>query len=60
MIKNVYTSEEVIDFVWELSQDNMNASYPRINSIEELKEELEKALNVKNRNIIAYYQNDVL
>ncbi len=60
MIKNVYTSEEVIDFIWELSQDNIHASYPRINSIEELKGELEKALNEKNRNIIAYYQNDVL
>lgn len=31
MIKNVYTSEEVIDFIWELSQDNIHASYPRIN-----------------------------
>lgn len=60
MIKEIYTCEEVIEFVWELSQDNMHASYPRINSIEELKEDLEKALNEKNRNIIACYRNNVL
>ncbi len=60
MIKEIYTCEEVIEFVWELSKDNLHASYPRIKSIEELKEDLEKALNEKNRNIIACYRNNVL
>ena len=60
MIKTIYRLEEVIDFAWELSKNNLYASYPRTNSIGKLKEGLEKALNLENRNIIACYQQDVL
>jgi GNAT superfamily N-acetyltransferase len=60
MIKTIYRKEDVIDFAWELSHNNLHASYPRINSIDELKEELEKALNMENRSIISYYHQDVL
>jgi GNAT superfamily N-acetyltransferase len=60
MIKEIQRLDEVIDFVWELSQNKLHASYPRINSIEKLKEELEKAINLENRNIIAYYHQDIL
>lgn len=42
MIKTIDRVEEIINFAWELSQDNLCASYPRINSIKELKEEFEK------------------
>jgi GNAT superfamily N-acetyltransferase len=60
MIKPISNIDEVMDFAWELSRNNLHASYPRINSIEELKEELEKAMNLENRNIIACYHQDVL
>lgn len=60
MIKTIYRLEEVIDFAWELSRNNLYASYPRINSMEELKEDLEKAINSEERNIIACYHQDVL
>ncbi len=60
MIKTIYRIEEVIDFAWELSRNNLYASYPRINSIEEIKEELEKAINLESRNIIACYHQDIL
>lgn len=60
MIKKIKRLDEIIDFTWELSQNKLHASYPRINSIEELKEELEKAINLNNSNIIAYYHQDAL
>ncbi len=60
MIKTVQKLEEVIDFVWELSQDKLYASYPRLNLIENLKKEIEKAINKENFNIIACYQQNVL
>lgn len=60
MIKTIYRLEEISDFAWELSQNNLHASYPRINSIEEIKEEIEKAINLENRNIVACYHQDVL
>lgn len=60
MIKTIHSLDEVMDFAWELSQNNLHASYPRINSIEELKGELEKAINLENRNIIGYYDQEVL
>lgn len=60
MIKTIKRLEGVIDFAWYLSKSNLYASYPRINSIDGLKEELEKAINLENRNIIAYYHQDVL
>lgn len=60
MIKKIYRVEEVMDFAWELSQNDLYASYPRINSIEEIKKELERAINLEERNIIAYYHQNVL
>lgn len=60
MIKTIQRLDEVMDFAWELSQNKFHASYPRINSIDELKEELEKAINLENRSIIAYYHQNVL
>lgn len=60
MIKKIYRVEEVMDFAWELSQNDLYASYPRRNSIEEIKKELERAINLEERNIIAYYHQNVL
>lgn len=60
MIKTVENIDEVVDFAWELSQNALHASYPRINSIEVLKKEFEKAINLKNYNILGYYHQDVL
>lgn len=60
MIKTVCRVEEVIDFVWELSQNNLYASYPRIQSREKTKETMEKAINADNDNVIACYHENVL
>lgn len=60
MIKTIHTLEEVIDFAWELSRNNLYASFPRRNSIEDLKKELENAINRDNHNVIAYYDLDKL
>ncbi|SHJ87624.1 Acetyltransferase (GNAT) family protein [Hathewaya proteolytica DSM 3090] len=60
MIKEIYRAEEVVDFAWELSHNDLYASYPRRNSIEEIKKELERAINSENRNIIAYYNQNIL
>ena len=60
MIKTIQRVDEVMDFTWELNQNKLYASYPRFNSKEKLKDELEKAINLENRNIIAYYHQDVL
>jgi ribosomal protein S18 acetylase RimI-like enzyme len=60
MIKTIQNLDEVMDFAWDLSRDNFHASYPRINSMEELKVELERAINLEDRSIIACYHQDVL
>lgn len=60
MIKTVCRLEEVIDFVWELSQNNLYASYPRRKSLKDIKEEIEKAISLDNKNIIACYDENVL
>ncbi|WP_066501319.1 hypothetical protein [Abyssisolibacter fermentans] len=60
MIKTIYRFEEVIDFAWELSQNNLHASYPRRKSVKEIKEDIEKAINADNENIVAcYHQNEL-
>ena len=51
MIKTVQRVDEIIDFAWELSQNKLHASYPRVDSIEELKEELLKA-NILRKKIL--------
>lgn len=60
MIKTIHKLEEVIDFAWELSQDDLYASYHRIKSIKEIKEKMEKAISADNENIIACYDENVL
>lgn len=60
MIKTIYKFEEVIDFVWELSQNNLHASYPRRKSMNDIKENIKRAIHSDNRNIVACYQEDVL
>lgn len=60
MIKTIYRIEEVIDFVWELSQTDSYASYPRRTSMKDIKEVIERAINSDNRNIVACYKENVL
>lgn len=60
MIKTVYKFEEVIDFAWELSQNNLHASYLRKESIKDIEEEFKKAISLDNKNIIAYYHQNIL
>lgn len=60
MIKTICNIEDVIDFAWELSQDNLNASYPRKESIIELKEYIEKFVSDDSKNVLACYHQGVL
>ncbi|WP_461614758.1 hypothetical protein [Clostridium sp. Marseille-QA1073] len=60
MIKTVYKFEEVIDFAWELSQNNLHASYPIRKSMNDIKKNIERAIHSNNRNIVACYKEDVL
>jgi hypothetical protein len=60
MIEAIYSSEEVIDFAWELSQDDLYASYARIKSMKELESEIQRALREDNYNIVACYNQNVL
>lgn len=58
MIKAIYGVEEVFHFVWELSQNDLYAGYPRKKSMTELKECIERAIHADSENIVAcYYQN---
>lgn len=60
MIKTIHNAEEIIYFAWGLSQDNLNASYPRKESIIELKEYIKKFIDDDSKNVIASYQQGVL
>lgn len=60
MIKNIYESDKVIDFVWKMSQNKEYSSYPRRDTLDEVREDIEKAISQKNNNIIAYYNKDLL
>lgn len=60
MIKLVEKLEEVLDFAWELSQDELYASYHRLKSREKVKEYIEEAINSKVNKIIASYHDNVL
>ncbi len=60
MIKTVNKLDEVIDFAWELCQDDLYASYHRLSSIEKVKEYIERAMNSEFERIIAYYRQNVL
>lgn len=60
MIKTVQNLDEAMEFAWELSQNKLYASYPRQNSIDELKEEVEKSIKSEIFNIIAFYYKNEL
>lgn len=60
MIKIINHTEDILDFAWELCQDDLFASYHRVSSIKELKDAIEKAIYRENERIIACYQNEVL
>jgi ribosomal protein S18 acetylase RimI-like enzyme len=60
MIKRIYRIEEVFDFVWELSQNDFYAGYPRKKSMTEIKESIERAIHANSENIIACYHQNVL
>lgn len=60
MIKIVKNTEEVIDFVCELSQSDLHASYPRRTTMKDVKYVIERAISSENREIVAFYEQDVL
>ncbi|MEG0309108.1 MAG: hypothetical protein RR636_14275 [Clostridium sp.] len=60
MIKIIYRLEDVIEFAWELSQNNLHASYPRRKSMKKIKDEMERAISSDRENVIAYYNQNVL
>lgn len=60
MIKTIINTEEIIDFVWKLSQIDLYASYPRRTTMKDIKEVIERTISSDNRNIIACYQENVL
>lgn len=60
MIKRVKSLDEVIDFAWELSQNDLYASYHRLRSLEKVKEYIERAINSNIERIIACYHQDKL
>lgn len=60
MIKIVQKLDEVLDFAWKLSQDDLYASYHRLKSKERVKEYIERAIEKENEKIIAYYNENIL
>lgn len=60
MIKEINNLEVVIDFALELSENELYASYPRKESRTAIKNVLEKAIESKEENIIAYYRENTL
>lgn len=60
MIKVINKVEEVIDFVWNFSEDDFYASYPRIKSLGHIKKDLQRAISRDNENVIAYYKDNML
>ena len=57
MIKVVKELDEVLDFAWELSQNDLYASYHRLRSKEKVQEYIEKAIGSDIERIIACYQD---
>lgn len=60
MIKKITELSEVFDFVWELSQNDLYAGYPRKKPKHEIKASIEKAIKADSQDIIAYYNQNVL
>lgn len=60
MIKRMKCVDEVIDFVWEVSRTRSKGSYPRIETKDELENELKQALQSETKQVIGCYQSGVL
>lgn len=60
MIKAIHETEHIIDFSWDLSNNSLSASYPRVESREELQKRLERAIGADHERIIAYYIDGVV
>ncbi|GEM_PF-282351 len=60
MIKNIKDIDEVLDLAWQLSMDESSASFPRMNSKEEVKAQVKRAIAGNNYNIIASYYENIL
>lgn len=60
MIKIIKDIEDILDFSWKLTRDDKNASYPRPDSIAELKEFINPYINDSDKEALGYYENDKL
>lgn len=60
MIKEVKEINEVLDFAWNICKDNTKSSYPKYKTKEDLKSNIERAINSDIRKIIACYKNNEL
>lgn len=60
MIKAINEREKVMNYAWNLCKDDLHTSYPRLNSIEKVKEHIEKAIDFEYEKIIACYRRDAL
>ncbi len=60
MIKIINKVEEILDFEWNLSQEDFYASYPRKKSLEQIKRELEKSINEDEKCVVAYHKDNEL
>ncbi len=60
MIKIINNIEEVLDFIYSLSVNDLYASYPRRNIRENIKDEVETSIREANCNVLGYYNQDEL
>lgn len=60
MINKVDEIEKIIDFSWELSKNDLYASYPRKNKIADVIKDMEEANQAECSNVIACYKSDML
>lgn len=60
MIKVITDPDEVFDFIYKYSCNDKAASYPRMKSKEKISRNLERALTLENRMIIANYDDELL
>ncbi|WP_373897236.1 hypothetical protein ACER0A_014290 [Haloimpatiens sp. FM7315] len=60
MIKNICDVNEILDYTWKSSKDDVDAIYPRIETIVNLKSYIEKYIDDKNKKVIACYDKGVL
>ena len=60
MIKKINNSEEVLEFICNLSNNDFYASYPRRYIREIIKDDIETSIRQQNCNVIGYYSKDKL